>query len=313
MEFLKRAPLRLPRLALLAALTALAALGGCDLVRDPVSVRNSETLVVMHAVLEARTATVRVLLDSSEPMRGDTAAQLRPLSGAQMSIAAEGGARTALREAAVGTPTCRPSGTPESESGLGCYFAELPAGVRSGTRYTLDIRLPDGRDAAGEVLVPGAPEILAPAAEARILIARQPGAERLYGRVPLHLKLPVETGAVQAHVATLTMYLGGAAVPGWCPTYGVQRLSAADTLTLGIPSVLRCTVGQGDSTRVVEPDSALARLHVFAYDSAYARYERNLSAATLRPQDMALGVRGIYGVFAASARTTRSVMLIQER
>lgn len=298
---------------------------GCDFLRDPtqIDVRGSETIV--HSVLRAGSDTVAVLLQRAEPATGGNGPRIVPVSGAAVRIAG-GGASVLLAEAPSGFPSCirgerNPLGEALGDSiRAGCYAAVLPGGVRAGERYELRIELAGGERIEGTTVVPGAPEILAPDANARFEVRTQiaPPYGAGVGEIPVRVRVSAGTGGAEAGLATLTAFEDGRAAPdARCRIEhgsGIRRTPAdPDTLRIRIINPIDCAQQVESGYRRVEWDSLHVRLLVAAYDTAYVRYVESLyDGETVARGRASAGVMGALGVFGGAATAERPVTLVSQ-
>lgn len=300
---------------LILSVLSVALVAGCDYLRDPVLVDFPGETVVVHSLLHAGSDTVKVLLQQSTPARGDSAAALLPLSGAEVRIVG-GGSEVLLVEGPEGFSACvnrdRGSLTPNPAE-RGCYAAVLPGGVRSGKRYVLTVNLANGPQVTGETTVPAAPEVLAPVANARITVrnfARSPRPS--LANILVRAILPPETGALGARLVNIRGHFQEYSTAAMCEVDHGAPVSSTDSLHLRIFTPLRCRKGTDGQPIRAQPDSAMAQLRVVAYDSAYARFADVKFNETVRHTRASAGVQGAFGVFGSAATATREIVLIPE-
>jgi hypothetical protein len=313
------------------SLLLLSLLAGCELIRPPTQIDLEEDHVQVHAMLWAGSDTAMALVE--EVGVEGMAARTRPVSGARIRISnpVRG---VALREAPAGFRACverydfTREPAPKASIGPGCYAGILPAGARSGESYTLSITLPDGRQVAGRTTVPFPPELVTPAAGARLRTRRiYRGNEGIADSLVLRWR--VRQGGMRAHPVVLpgAVYRQGEVVSGGrCELYLVGmdhavldarlRGPRADSLRARL-HVDRCRLGSTSTAPALRPDSLEAFILITAFDSAYTTYaedtERVLNSGAgsgIREGRASAGLTGAYGVFGSAATTRRRVMLV---
>jgi hypothetical protein len=295
----------------LAGCTGAILLGGCTGATEPV--RATEENVAVHAVLAAGTDTASLLLTRFVPAGPRTESRFSRVSGANVRLV-RGADTLWLREAPAGFTDCytdaRGAGEAE-EIGPGCYAAVVPGGLRAGERYELRASLPDGTLIRGAATIPGAPDILAPAT-ARVVAVRTPESP-LYSKstmmFPVRWQVPAGTGRVEIGVVRPQAYRDGRPIarvvchlqPGPLPA----DLVRTDSVTHQVVSA-SCSRGG----EIVRWDSIATRLVVTAYDTAYARYAREVLSGSVRTGRASAGVEGAFGLFAGAASAERRLTLV---
>jgi hypothetical protein len=292
-----------PRLALLG----LALLAGCERAADPLSY--SEASHAVFGLVVAGADDARVLVTRFDPAGGAT----RGVRSADVRLWT--GADTVRLAAAVpGLPCFGVSDAPEE----GCYSARLPRPARPGERWELRVRFPDGAVASGVAVVPAAPAMQAPAAGARIPVARrgspQPGGSPALAEIEVSYTPDPLTREFDVLLSPGAGYVGGGVLPGAVcgPQYRLASAAApftAPTRVLIRITHLECTAG----TAAVAWDSIVAGVEVVAYDTAVSRYLREVHHAdAVRRERASAGITGAYGVFGAAARARQPVTLVAQ-
>lgn len=271
-----------------------------------------EGLVEVYGVLRTGSDTAAVLVRRFE--EGEFASP--PLSGADVRLIA-GSDTFRLPEAPEGLLHCIPPERADDlprPAGPGCYTALLPAPVRGGETYLLRIVLPGGGEVRGTAVVPEPPGVELPAEGARYDV--QNGGvreEQPLAAIPVRWVPGSGTARIELSLAP------GLPLPRDRPRPGnrcvvddfappTQRIDPSGSAELWIYEA-GCFLG-------IEPaawDSIPARLRVTAYDTAYARYAREvLGRSGARLERLSAGLTGAVGVFAGSASGERRVMLVRQ-
>lgn len=298
----------------------IGALAGCF--REPDVVGYREKSFAVHAVLAAGDERAAVVLTRFTPGQMELPERV---AGATVRLT-RGGQTLELREAASGPPRCAPGGPgpePGPDAHVGCYTTEVPGGVQPGERWTLEARFPGGPTATGVVVVPEPPALSEPADGLRVPVSNrgepiaEPNGELpVLASVPLGWSAPAGTGRLEVVLRARAAFAGVGAVPqascmlnGFSPggidvlgsTLRELRLYAVDCHTPTPPGR-------------VAWDSIDAELVMTAFDSAYARYVRELDRFegndAIRPEHATAGVVGAYGLFAGAATVRRRLLLI---
>lgn len=309
-----------------AALALLLALAGCGFLRTPAEIDPPTDTMLVHAVLQAGSDTVRVLLTRPHADRS-AEGRAEPISGATVRVAG-GGSTALLREAPEGFGRCltpRPSGDPSPpppHAERGCYAAVLPGGVRAGERYLLEVDAPGGRRATGETVVPAAPEWIEPVRDERLVTrwSQGPGTA-----ASLMLRWRSSAASMEIPVVVAAeVYAGGSRIPD---TFCSVILILPDGSVLGwraglVPSdSVRVRVQLGNCVRrgeqagvgpPIQPDSAAAELVLAGYDAAYAAYLDGFGRQGVRAERASSGLKGAFGVFGSVAAARRRVVIVVE-
>ncbi|HEX8362166.1 MAG TPA: DUF4249 family protein [Longimicrobium sp.] len=295
----------------LAGYTAAIFLCGCTDATAPV--RATEENVAVHAVLAAGTDTASLLLTRFDPAASQDEPRFHRVPGASVRLL-RGADTLWLREAPAGFSDCntdaREPGEIE-EIGRGCYAAVVPDGLRAGDRYELRVTLADGTTIRGAATIPGAPDILAPAT-ARVVAVRTPESPLFLKNstaFPVRWRIHAGTGRVEIGVVRPQAYRDGRPLarvachlqPGPLPA----DLVRTDSVTHQVVSA-SCSRGG----EIVRWDSISTRLVLTAYDTAYARYAREVLGGSVRATRASAGVEGAFGVFAGAASAERRLTLV---
>ena len=307
--------------ARVCALVALAgALGGCEFVRPPTDVDVEGSTVVVHGVLNAGADRAAVLITrvrpSSEFVEGvayPIEPGIDPLAGAEVWLG-WGADSVRLTERGPGAGGCRYPVTADPDPG--CYGGQLPSTVRSGLRYRLTVRLPEGRVVTGEAVAPPEPVLVEPEPRARIEgPAKTPNPFDYLWHIPVVLDPAAEIAGISAALVPLRAFVGGEEAPEIeCTNGGTHAL-----ISLGRESGhgrllffdLPCSQELGGVRQAVEPDSVQAVLQVTAHDAAYMRYQAVLAEQAVREADAAQGISGAFGLFSGTSSATRPVTLVR--
>lgn len=291
----------LKRLLLLGPL----ALAGCELTRDPTGLELDARPVGVYSVLRAGADTVSVLVVRYREEFQLFEPGFEPVAGAEVRIVA-GGDTLRLRPGSAECLVAPAPGERPVDAAPGCYAAGVPGGVRPAERYELLVRLPGGETVRGATQVPRAPELLAPAEDARLT----PTSE---GRFVLRLGFdaPPEAGLV---TLTLTAVEEACEISPEDETIGPGEPIAVggagrDSAVVRVRAV-RCAV-KGVPVR---RDTVPARLLLTAFDTAYARYRAQvLDKQSVLERRASAGVSGAVGVFAGAAASERRVVFVPAR
>ena len=306
------------RRALLVSLAGASA--GCDFLHDPTAVPLQETVVV-HAVLSTGAEQASVLItrvhDRTEPVIGETypfEPGIDPLSGAEVRLIA-GGDTLRLAEAAPGRRACYVAfSDPDGEetpppAAEGCYGARVPGGIRPNVRYSLRIRLPDGRTIDGETIPPATPDVVEPVSHARVTVPQD------YGFQPSLVRVSVRPGsegsALGLWLETAAVFVGGRRVEDVRCSIGAPREppEPGTTATTAIYG-LGCERRTATSYTPVTPDSVHARLYVTVYDPASVRYRAAVEAEQATGASVTQGISGALGLFGSEGTDQRTLTLV---
>jgi hypothetical protein len=139
-----------------ALLLPLAALTACDLTE--VTLTRPEDVILVEAVLRAGDTIQTAWLHRTLGTNGGG-----PIADASL-IVREAATGTAMRFDMVEDSLCMTPAEPSRPGSGACYAARgAPDMVKPGTRYTLELRVPDGRRLAGTTTVPATFELVRPA------------------------------------------------------------------------------------------------------------------------------------------------------
>lgn len=271
--------------------------------RAPTALDVSYGQVLVQAMLSAGDSLATVLITTSAPGPENEWLKIseRPVSGAKVHLESLHG-RVELENAAtdddcIGVPeplTDSPDLTP------GCYAATITGGIQPGARYTLAIDLPNGRQVTGQVTVPFPPSFTAPSAGAQIM-----------------------NGGIQGNEPTHVRWVDGETVP-----YLTIRMSIPDqpqcqmqmtaVNVLGAVYVLHVTGTDSITLQRVfavcrgqhQPVRGAAEIVITAYDSTYAEYIAGGWDGFRTNVKASAGLRGAWGIFAASASARLPVTLV---
>jgi hypothetical protein len=296
-----------------AAACALAGLvSGCG--DATATIRPAESSVAVHSVLAAGARTAAVMLTRFDPDSPDPEARFSGISGAEVRLV-RGSDTLQLREAPAGFRDCfaDPFEGGETEPiRPGCYASAVAEGLRAGDRYELRITFADGATARGAVTIPSAPDILAPSAGRVVSVITAQGNVRGSRNVffPVRWRVPAGVGRIEIAVARPVGFREGR------PLAGVEcrlqqgplpeDLVQIDSVTHQVVNAF-CRRGSVQ----VEWDSISAQLVVTAYDTAYARYAREVaSAGAVRRNRASAGIEGAFGVFGGAASSERRLVLV---
>lgn len=293
-----------------AGCAAALSVWGCGEATAPI--HPAEASVAVHAVLAAGTDTARVLLTRYDP---DALADVRfsGISGAAVRVA-RAGDTIQLPEAPAGFRDCDfdPFQPDTNEpAGPGCYGGIVPGGLREGERYALRITLPGGGSVSGTATIPARPEILAPAA-GRVVPVRLPDGPVTGGpgsSFPVRWKAP-DAGRVEIAIVRPQAFRDGRALTGvLCRVQQgplPDELIESDSVLHQVVSAFCSRGGEG-----VRWDSISVVMMVTAYDTAYARFARDVvSKESVRRGRATAGLDGAYGVFAGAASAERRLTLV---
>lgn len=289
----------------LGAASALAVLGGCDMLYDYRPLGAVEELVAVHAILVEGHDTAAVLVTRVDA-DGSSWPPVSPLAGATVRVV--GGSSSIVLPPAASEAACVASepfpipGAQDPDLTAGCYVASVPGGIAAGARYELEVALPDGGTVQGATTIPRVPALFEPA----------PGAE-------LDVGTPDASGVPEPFVARWS-----AVAPGRRAEIALQ----ADAP--GCVAMLR--IGTDASTNFIDvtgADSAVlrtglvacsgpapaqmsARLVLTVYDAHYTDYADAMAGDRPVPRERAAaGVQGAAGVFGSAVRASVPVVLVR--
>jgi hypothetical protein len=265
--------------------------------------------VVVHSVLEAGATSAAVLVAriqrNAAPGDGVTGV---PVTDAQVRLIA--GTDTVILTRPQNGRPCRASyQTPPADASVGCYTAELPAGVQAGSEYRLLIRLADGTLIRGATTVPHAPVFTQPTAPAELHVPRTPGGEVSTDTLQLAWSGAAAAARLEVRVMTVIRECG-------VTLRHVTGLFGSDIQYSGLMAI-DVTGRQSASiagymiacAQNVTFDRGPGSLMLTAYDANYSRYVLNRTRA--RPlHEAAAGIDGAWGVFGALATAHRDVTIV---
>lgn len=293
-----------------AVCTAAVLLAGCGAATAPIS--PPQESVAVHSVLAPGAKTAAVMLTRFDPDGGE--ARFQRVSGADVRLV-RGADTLRLQEAPAGFRDCLadPLAPGEGEPVRpGCYAAAVPEGLRQGVRYELRISFAGGGTARGAVTIPAAPEILAPL-PGRIVSVVTPQGPVQGSRdafFPVRWTVPAGAGRIEIGIVRPQAYRDGRRLEG--VECRLQQGPLPEDLAR-IDSVTHQVVGAfcARGPDVAAWDSITAQLVLTAYDTAYARYAREvLSAGSVRGSRASAGIEGAFGVFGAASSSERRLTLV---
>lgn len=283
-----------------AAVMAAVLAAGCEFIRPPTWVGGDPEQLLVHAVLVAGSDSATVLVNRVGGIDG------RPVSGAQVRLLGDG-AETTLLEVEEGRVPCANAIAPPGTH-TGCYVAALPAPVRVGAEYRLEVNVPGEEPVRGRTVVPAPPEVLAP--EDRLRVLADPLESRLRAPAPLTVRW---TAPARATVS-------GWAPRAWSPEGPIVRCDTnfINYYYLNTPElytdsaqvqvdVRDCYTGEGGYVSRV--DSAEVMLGVTTYDESYLAYVAESQNGVPREQARS-GLQGAFGVFGSAATVRRRIVLV---
>lgn len=307
------------RRPLLATLVLAAATVGCFRESDIIDI--DDDAVAVHAMLQAGADSAVILITRADDdlltppdYRPVTGAQVRLIHGADTTWLVEVEARSCVFNAGSAPVTV----------GAGCYRAELPGPIASGQDYSLEIVLPNGDRVTGATRVPSAPEILRPAAGARIPTACGHG-ELCFGRevqgppfvlpvarFPVRWSQPPTAGRAQVVVSPHRVVFDGVEYSGDSCFLGSRNplgTLVTDSIDWPVPNI-SCGAEPLSPARF---DSIITDVVVTALDPGYERYlETVLEGSSVRASSVREGLDGAYGVFGAAAASSRRIVLVRD-
>lgn len=297
------------RYVLVISLATLSA--GCD--REGAVGVDVDAGTSVYSVLRTGSDTATVLLLRYQPGDGEA---FQRLSGARVQIVSGSGV-VGLPEAPEGFRDCarKPDPfLPVPAIQAGCYAARLPAEIRPGMSYGLRVELPGGDSITGAATVPSVPVVLSPAERAKVMVPA-PGQiiTSPSNGFTVRWVTREEAARVEVGIGGATAYRQDRRLMDvTCLVHGgsgAEDHAMVDSLRYSVLSA-ECRRGQ----EPVQWDSIALRVLVTVYDSAYARYARDvLPESSVRGGRASAGVRGAYGVFAGAASDERLVVLLPTR
>lgn len=297
---------------------ALLGLAACE--RAPNPVDYSEPSAAIHAVVAAGSPVVGVLVTRFTPGSESPV----PVSGAEVVFSRSGSTFTA-REEPGNVAACHGSLLVEfTEVYPGCYAAAVPDGVKTGDRWSVVVRFPTGEIATGEVVVPSPPSLLEPAAGARVPVGNfgiqvnNPGG----GAVPRLATYRVRWTSPsprpprsELSLLAQRVFVGNRIIPGrncdleFAPGPGTD-VSGEQDVNVHVYRA-ECHDPASSTPEPLHWDSVEVSVAVANYDSAYARYAREVTGAeSVQRNRAAAGVHGALGLFAGAAPASRTIMFV---
>jgi hypothetical protein len=284
--------------------------------REPTAFEYTEANNAVHAVLTAGSQVASVLITRFHPGTRET----RRLSGARVHLIHGTDTLRLVELPTDPDQSLAVSGTPPPTA-PGHYTARVPGGVHAGERYELFVQFPDGGTARGAAVVPHAPRIVAPGTDTRIPVRNngKPDRDSTGGttvlrpviEIPVRWHPPSGVGRVELALGVDAVYRGGTRVSGAGCTLRTPvgfDVGMQDSSTVRVYE-MACTEGNVP----VRWDSVIARLAVTAYDTAYARYAKEvLEGTSVRWSHSSAGLTGARGVFAGSASAERRLILVHD-
>lgn len=299
------------------AACGLLLLAACERAPDPVSY--TEPTVAVFSVVAAGSQTVGVLVTRFTP--GD--ATPLPVSGAVVTFSRGATTLTAAAGPGSGVACFGATAAGFAEADAGCYAAAVPGGVRSGDVWRLNVRFPTGETAAGEAVVPIPPTLIEPAAGAHVgvrnfgIMTPDPGTGAITPLATLRVRwdAPADQPRTELSLRPVRAFTNGRAIPGSSCAF---QSTADPELDVGsardVPVRVyeaACSDPASASPQPLHWDSLEATLAVAHYDTAYARYVREVTdAEAVIRSHAAAGVHGALGLFAGSAPAKRTVMFV---
>ena len=297
---------------------ALLGLTACE--RAPNPVDYSEPSAAIHAVVAAGSPVVGVFVARFTPGSESPL----PVSGADVTFSRAGATFTAREEPGNGSACLGSLLVGFSEVYPGCYAASVPGGVMTGDRWSVVVRFPTGEIATGELVVPSPPSLLEPAAGARVPVGN-------FGIQVIDLSaMKVQRLATyrvrwtspspkpprsDLSLLALRVFVGDRIIPGrncdleFAPGPDTD-VSDAQDVSVGVYRA-ECRDPASSTPEPLHWDSVEVRVGVANYDSAYARYAREVTGAeSVQRTRAAAGVHGALGLFAGAAPATRIVMFV---
>jgi hypothetical protein len=273
-----------------------AAVAGCmgdavDLDLDPE--------VAVHSVLLAGSPYAAVFITRVHPSTAGRQRWIDPVPGADVVLHSPEGDIVLTEFPGSADPCYRPYADGAAwQASRGCYWAALPGGVRTGGRYALSIRLPDGSVVTGETTVPEAPALVAPTESEQVAIRGGEGvvSVRWTPTPPMaRVELAVEasTASCWAAVGRPLAYASFVTLdPGLGETHEVRLRGGCEDARFAFP----------------------ARFVLMSFDTAYARYaDEVLGQAWSSHGRASAGLTGALGVFGSAAASDRRVEIVLTR
>jgi hypothetical protein len=246
--------------------------------------------------------------------------EILPVSAADVTMTVDG-TTIQLREAPPELPPCAsefPYAVPQAEPiGPGCYAARLPAGVRAGESYRLEVRIGGVLVAEGEAVVPAPPALSTPAPGDRYEVMMGPVFDdRPVPGILVRYELPPEVAGLSPSMRFDSVFVDGARETTARCNYDqfdnppVRRTASVDSLVF-VPRSLYCvrTPPQGGQ-QVFLPDSIFAHLSLAGFDEAYLGYDEAARQQSAELERLQAGVEGALGLFAGAGVAVRPVVLL---
>jgi len=297
---------------------ALIGLAACERAPDPVDY--SEPSAAIHAVIAAGSPVVGVLVARFTPGSESPV----PVSGADVTFA-RGEATFAAREDPGNGPACFGSLLAGlAEAYPGCYAAPVPGGVATGDRWSVVVRFPTGEIATGDLVVPSPPWLLEPAARARVPVQNfgirltGPGTSTVQRLASYKVRWTLPSPRPprsELSLFALRVFVGDRMIEGrncdleFAPGPETD-VSGAQEVTVAVYRA-ECRDPASPTPEPLHWDSVEVRVAAANYDTAYARYVREVTGAeSVRRNHAAAGVRGALGLFAGAAPAARTVVFV---
>lgn len=302
------------------ALLALGLLTGC--LRDPDPIALDEQALNVHAILEAGADSAVVVVSrprtSTQPSftgyQGVNDAEVRLLAGTDTTWLLHDPVRPCVSPSPYGGP---------ASTAEGCYQADLGAPVQPGSRYRLEVALPDGTHATGETLVPPAVSLRVPDPGGRFTVScndtescrSQRSSWQYTGEsvvaIPVAWKQPEAVAGARVTLSSAVVHWNTLELAGDACPLGVLNAPEPDTDSTTV-EVVGVHCDEDSPFGPVTFDSIRAELSVVGWNEHYARYQEARRSRGIRVDAATQGLDGAYGVFGAVAVTTRSVILVRD-
>lgn len=283
------------------AAAALMTAGACEFIRPPTYVTGDPQQLLVHAVLEAGSDSAAVLVG-----RVGGAGGMLPVSGAQVRVIGSDGQAVLLESAAERTPCSYSPTAPGARTG--CYVAALPAHLRAGGEYRLEVDLSTGERVRGSTIIPQLPVLHSPQERLRLSAQYRDGFLRAADSVVVRW--------TYTDLTSLTGSMGRV----WVPNVEGVRCSAqlnrryyttgerVDSARVQV-EVVGCSADFGQHQ--VRPDSAEVVLGVTTYDSAYLAYVGHTTDG-IPLKEASSGLEGAFGLFGSAATARRRIILVTQ-
>lgn len=307
------------RRPLLGTLVLAVATVGCFRESDIIDI--DDDAVAVHAMLQGGADSAVVLITRADDDLL-TPPDYRPVTGAQVRLIHD--ADTTWLIEVEGRSCVFNARSAPGTVGDGCYRARLPGPIASGQDYSLEISLPNGDRITGATRVPAAPEILRPAAGARIPTAcghaefclgrevQGPPLVLPVARFPVRWSQPPDAGRAQVVVSPHRVLFDGVEYSGDSCSLG-SRHPLGTLVTDSIDWPVRNISCGAEPLSPARFDSIIVDVVVTALDPGYERYlEAVFEGSSVRGASVREGVDGGYGVFGAAAASSRRIVLVRE-